>query len=79
MSDEPAEREPLDLTDEERAALIRLLRQTVEDARFPYAPRLAPLKAILEKLVPPPPKTEPLPPLPSGSDAPSHGRYRRRR
>ena len=39
----------LDLTDEEEAALIRLLEQTVEDARFPYAPRLAPLKNILEK------------------------------
>ena len=51
----------LHLTDEEEAALIRLLQQTVEDARFSYVARLAPLKAILEKLVPPKPRP-PLPP-----------------
>jgi hypothetical protein len=51
----------LDLTDEEEAALIHLLQQTVEDARFTYVPRLAPLKTILEKLVPPKPRP-PLPP-----------------
>ena len=69
----------LDLTDDERAALIRLLQDAVENARFPYAPRLAPLKAILEKLVPPPPQPEPLPPLPAAGAPPSHGRYRKRR
>ena len=62
----------LDLTDEEEAALIRLLEQTVEDARFLYAPRLAPLNTILEKLVPPTPR----PPLPA-SAAPSRGRRRK--
>ena len=62
----------LDLTDEEEAALIRLLEQTVGDARFPYVPRLAPLKTILEKLVP----LTPRPPLPA-SAAPSRGRRRK--
>jgi hypothetical protein len=62
----------LDLTDEEEAALIRLLEQTVQDARFRYAPRLAPLKTILEKLVPPRPR----PPLPA-SAAPSRRRRRK--
>jgi hypothetical protein len=62
----------LDLTDEEEAALIRLLEQTVEDARFPYTPRLGPLKTILEKLVPPRPRA----PLPA-SAAPSRGRRRK--
>lgn len=59
----------LDLTDEEEAALIRLLQQTVEDASFLYVPRLAPLKTILEKLVPPKPRA----PLPAGA-VPSRGR-----
>lgn len=62
----------LDLTDEEELALIRLLVQTAEDARFSYTPRLAPLKTILEKLVPPTPP----PPLPA-SAAPSRGRRRK--
>ena len=62
----------LDLTDEEEAALIRLLEQTVEDARFHYAPRLSPLKTILEKLGAPRPR----PPLPV-SAAPNRGRRRK--
>jgi hypothetical protein len=48
--------EQLDLTAEEKAALIALLKRTLEYARFPLAPRLNPLKAILEKLEPPAPK-----------------------
>ena len=39
-----------DLNTEERAALIGLLPETLESARFPLAPRLDPLKAILAKL-----------------------------
>ncbi len=62
----------LELSDEEEAALIRLLEQTVEDARFSYAPRLAPLKTIIEKLMPPRPR----PPLPA-SAAPHPGRRRK--
>lgn len=38
--------EQLDLTTEEKEALIALLRKALEYARFPLAPRLDPLKAI---------------------------------
>jgi hypothetical protein len=53
--------EDLVLTDVEKRALIALLKRTIDEARFPYSPQLAPLKAILAKLVPPPVR-EPLPP-----------------
>ena len=55
--------EQLDLTDDEKRALIALLKRTLEYARFPLAPRLDPLKAILAKLDSPPPRPAPLPPL----------------
>ena len=32
----------LDLTDGEERALVRLLRSTIEDARYPFAPRYDP-------------------------------------
>ena len=66
--------EPLDLTADERKALVALLRQTLEYARFPLAPRLDPLKAILAKLEPPKPVYQP---LPAGA-GPIHGNRRRR-
>jgi hypothetical protein len=56
----------LELSDEEAAALARHLRHAIDDARFPYAPRLDPLKAILAKLDPRAPQPEPLPPLKPG-------------
>jgi hypothetical protein len=68
----------LDLTDEEAAALTHHLRDAIDYARYPFAPRLDLLKAILAKLDPPAPRPEPLPPLRPGM-APSHGRGRRRR
>jgi hypothetical protein len=68
----------LDLTDDEAAALAKHLRQTIDYARFPLAPRLNPLKAILAKLDPPAPRPEPLPPLRPGM-GPTHGQGRRRR
>jgi hypothetical protein len=43
----------LDLTDDEVRLLIRLLRRAIDDDRYPMAPRLAPLKALLAKLQPP--------------------------
>jgi hypothetical protein len=55
----------LDLTDEEKLALIRLLRRTIDDERYPLSPRLAPLKAILAKLDPEKPRPELPPPLKS--------------
>jgi hypothetical protein len=66
------------LTVEERAALIGLLRRTLDEARYPFSHRYDPLKAILAKLEPPAPKTELPPPLRPGM-GPSHGQSRRRR
>jgi hypothetical protein len=65
--------EDLVLTDVEKRALIALLKRTIDEARFPYSPQLAPLKVILAKLVPP----APLPP-PRAGMGPSQGRGRRR-
>jgi hypothetical protein len=53
--------EDLVLTDVEKRALIALLKRTIDEARFPYSPQLAPLKVILAKLVPPVPRPEPRP------------------
>ncbi len=68
----------LDLTYDEERALIALLRRTLDEARFPYSPRLDPLKAILAKLDPPKARPELPPPLRPGM-GPSHGLGRRRR
>jgi hypothetical protein len=40
----------LDLTSDATAALARLLRRTIENARYPLSPRLAPLRAFLAKI-----------------------------
>jgi hypothetical protein len=68
----------LDLIEDEKVALIALLRETLDYAHYPMAPRLGPLKSILAKLEPPAPKPEPLPPLRPGM-APRVGRGRSRR
>jgi hypothetical protein len=62
----------LALTAEEREALIGLLRRAIDEARYPFSHRYDPIKAILAKLDPPAPKSEPLPPLRSGM-GPTHG------
>jgi hypothetical protein len=67
----------LDLTDDEQAALVRLIRRALDD-RYPLAPRLDPLKSILAKLDPPVPRPDPLPPL-RPEMPPGIGRGRRRR
>jgi len=71
----------LDLTADEKLALIRFLTRTIDDDPYPLSPRLLPLKAILAKLEPPKPQPEPLPAL-RASAAPSRpvvpGRGRRR-
>lgn len=67
----------LDLTDDEARALAKHLRQTLDNHRYPLAPRLDPLKAILAKLEPPAPRPEPLPPLKPGM-GPTHSQGRRR-
>jgi hypothetical protein len=68
--------EPLNLTEEERAALTRLVRRAIDEDRYPMAPRLDPLKAILAKLEPSKLAAPLPPPLPAGA-GPSSGRYRR--
>ena len=60
-----------------RKALIALLRQAIDYARFPLAPRLDPPKSVLAKLDPPKPQYEPPPPLRPGM-GPAHGQGRRR-
>jgi hypothetical protein len=67
----------LDLTDDEAAALIKELRDIVENDRYPFSPRIRTLRAILNKLRPEPVR-EPLPPPQRHYEPPSKGRYRRR-
>jgi hypothetical protein len=56
-----------DLTDDDKATLADLLRETIERDRFPLSPRVRSLKAILAKLNPPAPPPERLPaPKPPG-------------
>jgi hypothetical protein len=52
----------LDLTDDEKTALIRELDRIIDDDRYPLSPRIQTLKAILAKLRPEPIR-EPLPPI----------------
>lgn len=68
---------PLDLTDAEAAALATHLRHAIGADPYPLSPRLAPLRAILDKIEPPAPRPEPLPPLPAGA-GPRVGRGKRR-
>lgn len=69
---------PIDLTDDELAAVVAAVRHTLEADKFPHAPRLKPLRSALAKLDPasaPKPLSEPKPPLP---EAPARGRGGRR-
>jgi hypothetical protein len=50
-----------DLTDGEIAALTRLLREKIDNDRYPLSPRIQALKGILAKFRPEPPR-QPLPP-----------------
>jgi len=52
---------PLDLSDDEKLALVALLTRTIADDRYPLSPRVRTLKDILAKLRPDPVR-EPLPP-----------------
>jgi hypothetical protein len=68
----------LDLTDEEEAGAERAVEAHPRIRALSASPRLDPLKAILAKLAPPPPRPEPLPPLRPGM-GPTHGQGRRGR
>jgi hypothetical protein len=75
---EAARLQDLMLSDNEVAALAQLLRRAINDDPYPLSPRLTPLKAILAKLDPPQPPSEP-PPALQARDAPSAAGRRRRR
>jgi hypothetical protein len=68
---------PLDLTDDETAALTQELHDIVENDRYPFSPRIRTLRGILAKLRPEPVR-EPLPPPRNHYEPPSKGRYRKR-
>jgi len=69
----------LDLTDEERDELARALREMIDGDRFPMSSRVRRLKAILDKVDPPPARSSaPFPP-PKPPAEPSHAQRRRRR
>jgi hypothetical protein len=50
---------PLDFDDNDKAALIELLREVIAADRFPLSPRIRKLRAILDKLAPPERQPEP--------------------
>ena len=68
---------PLDLNDDETAALAEELHNIIENDRYPLSPRILTLKAILAKIWPEPARKA-LPPL-QRFEPPSKGRYRQRR
>lgn len=69
---------PADLSDDDKAILAELLRETIERDRYPLSPRIRSLKAILAKLQP-----EPLPrqgyPAPKSPGEPSMVLAKKRR
>ena len=70
---------PLDLTDDERAALIELLLlRSIENDRFPFSPRIKRQRAILAKFGIEYSPAEPLPP-PNPSVEPSWRMARKQR
>ena len=66
----------LDVTEDETAALARLLTNTIDADRYPLSPRIQLLKGILAKIRPESAR-EPLP-EPKRYEPPRGGRYRRR-
>ena len=66
------EKKILNLTDDERAALTKLVRDSIAADNYPLSPRIRRLKALLAKLDPAPVATaEPLPPPRHASTAAS--------
>src|SRR5579864_6272865 len=63
-----------DFTEEEQTAVAAALRRLIDEDKFPFSPRLKPLKSALAKLAPPRPKAPP-PPIASrdSASAPDHG------
>jgi hypothetical protein len=68
-----------DLTDDDKAALVELLRETTERDRFPLSPRIKRLRGILAKLdAGPAPATPYDAPKPPGERSALMARKRRR-
>jgi hypothetical protein len=69
----------LELTDEEVAALLRLLNATIDDDRYPLSPRIRTLRRIRAKLPSAPPEPPPAltPEERRPGRAPRFGRSRR--
>lgn len=67
----------IDLTEDERAELLRLLRAMIAADRFPLSPRMRCLKAIAAKLDPVPP-VEPFP-APKPAERPRYVLAKKRR
>jgi len=51
----------LELNDHDKAALAAVLRATIAADRFPLSPRVQQLRAILDRLEPPPARPQPFP------------------
>ena len=51
------------LTDDEKTALVGLLKSAIDADRYPLSPRISTLRGILAKLQPPEPTRAPSPPL----------------
>jgi hypothetical protein len=66
-----------DLTEDEERALTRVLRDTIDNDRYPLSQRIQTLQSILDKLEPPPVR-EPVPPLKVYAPPNSAARRRRR-
>jgi hypothetical protein len=59
----------IDFTEDERAALAAFLREAIAATRFPFLPKLRPIRSALAKIDPQPPR-QPLPPLkPAGEQS----------
>jgi hypothetical protein len=67
----------LELSDEQAAALVRLLRKAIDADQYPLSPRVMMLKEILGKLRPEAPRPA-ASPEPRVYAPPSRGRYGRR-
>ncbi len=68
-----------DLTEDDKAIIVELLRETIDRDRFPLSPKVKRLKAVLAKLDPPAPRPEPMPaPKPPGEPSLALRKKRRR-
>ena len=67
------------LSDDEKTALVALLKRTIDADRYPFSPRIYMLKGILAKLEPPKPAPLPLPPLKAYAPPRSTAKQRRAR